>query len=146
MWHATVLDIESTLRLVCKKTFKDASVSKEVRVRRVEAVLILGQIFQATVSEEGDFDLNDFKKKFGQPGGPGDFGGGEESEEAPDAPEAQEAPDAQEKEAQPLTQEQLLALPAAELKRMLQQKGIDFSDCVEKADYVQRALDAQKQR
>jgi hypothetical protein len=136
MWYATVLDIESTLRVVCKKVFKDASVSKEVRTRRVEAVLIIGQIFQAEESKEGAFALSDFKKKFGQAGGPAGFAGEEEADFAAGAAE----------EEQPLSREELHALPAAQLKSMLEEQGIDFSQCVEKSDYVQKALDAQQQR
>ncbi|KAJ3078677.1 hypothetical protein HDU99_000438 [Rhizoclosmatium hyalinum] len=46
MWNITVLDVESTLRKVCFKVLKDSSVSKEDRVKRAEALLLMGQCFQ----------------------------------------------------------------------------------------------------
>ena len=49
-------------------------------------------------------------------------------------------------EVAPLTREELHALPAAQLKQMLQERGVDFSGCVEKSDYVERALEAQQQQ
>jgi uncharacterized membrane protein YkvA (DUF1232 family) len=43
-----------------------------------------------------------------------------------------------------LAREELLALPGADLKRMLEAQDIDFSDCIEKSDYVQRLLDTEQ--
>lgn len=47
MWAANVLDIESTLRRVCKTVLKQPQLSKAHRRRLAEALLELGQIFRA---------------------------------------------------------------------------------------------------
>jgi hypothetical protein len=45
-WVINKRDIQSTLREVCKKLFDDAEVPKEDRMRRAEAVLLLGREFR----------------------------------------------------------------------------------------------------
>jgi curved DNA-binding protein CbpA len=45
-WAINKRDIQSTLRMVCKKLFDDASVPKDLRLRRAEAVRILGKEFR----------------------------------------------------------------------------------------------------
>lgn len=53
LWSYTVVDVESTLRSVCIKVLKDSSVPKEVREKRAEGLLIMGEIFaQKGQSEE----------------------------------------------------------------------------------------------
>lgn len=51
-WAVNKRDIQSTLRLVCKKLFDDASVPKADRLRRAEAVRILGHEFQTSGKEQ----------------------------------------------------------------------------------------------
>jgi curved DNA-binding protein CbpA len=46
MWAANALDIEATLRDVCRRVLRDASISKAHRLRRAEALLELGRIFK----------------------------------------------------------------------------------------------------
>jgi hypothetical protein len=50
-WAINKRDIKSTLHEVCKKLFEDASVPKELRLVRAEAVRILGREFQAVGKE-----------------------------------------------------------------------------------------------
>jgi hypothetical protein len=45
-WAINKRDIQSTLKGVCKKLFDDASVPKDLRLRRAEAVRILGKEFR----------------------------------------------------------------------------------------------------
>lgn len=45
-WAINKRDIQSTLRMVCKKLLDDASVPKDLRLRRAEAVRILGKEFR----------------------------------------------------------------------------------------------------
>ncbi len=54
-WNFSIIDIENTLRKVCRKLAKDASVSAEVRYERARGLELMGQIFQAkgVTSEEG---------------------------------------------------------------------------------------------
>ena len=51
MWAANVLDIEATLRHVCRKVLQDKSLSKAHRRRRAEGLLELGRIFRAVEGE-----------------------------------------------------------------------------------------------
>jgi uncharacterized membrane protein YkvA (DUF1232 family) len=43
-----------------------------------------------------------------------------------------------------LARKELHALPAVELKKMLDEEGEEYSDCIEKSDYVQRIVEAQQ--
>jgi hypothetical protein len=45
-WAINKRDIQNTLKRVCKKLFDDASVPKEMRLKRAEAVRLLGQQFR----------------------------------------------------------------------------------------------------
>merc|ERR1712060_345030 len=46
LWNATVLDIETTIREVVSKVLYDHAVPKDDRIKRAEAVEILGRVFQ----------------------------------------------------------------------------------------------------
>lgn len=48
MWAANVLDIEATLRHVCRRVLEDTQVSKAVRRQRARGLRELGRIFQTT--------------------------------------------------------------------------------------------------
>lgn len=54
MWAANVLDIESTLRRVCRQVMKDPGASKENRRRLAEGLLELGRIFKAAGTSGGE--------------------------------------------------------------------------------------------
>lgn len=45
-WSVNRRDIQSTLKYVCKKLFRDASVPKDIRIRRAEGVRLLGKEFR----------------------------------------------------------------------------------------------------
>lgn len=45
-WSVNKRDIQSTLHSVCKKLFRDASVTKDIRMRRAEGVRLLGKEFR----------------------------------------------------------------------------------------------------
>jgi len=51
MWDMSVLDIEKTLRHVCKKLLQDNGVDKKARHRRALALKVLGEAFEAAVPE-----------------------------------------------------------------------------------------------
>lgn len=58
-WHVTELDIRSTLNNVCYKVTHDHSVDEATRKKRIQGLLLLGQVFvECGCSEEagmGDF-------------------------------------------------------------------------------------------
>ncbi|ETV98080.1 hypothetical protein H310_09364 [Aphanomyces invadans] len=62
-WNFTVMDVEATLRSVCFKLFKDASVSAAQRVKRAEGLAILGEIFLAS-SQTAEAGLKEVMEKF----------------------------------------------------------------------------------
>merc|ERR1711968_180189 len=45
IWDMAVVDIESTVRVVCKKLTKDVSVPWQIRVRRAHALARIGRVF-----------------------------------------------------------------------------------------------------
>lgn len=47
MWAANVVDIENTLKQVCRNVLQDASVDREVRRSRAAALRELGRVFTA---------------------------------------------------------------------------------------------------
>ena len=51
-WYVTVVDVESTLRHVCKKVLTDTSLARAARKRRAHALRSLGEVYLEAVSEE----------------------------------------------------------------------------------------------
>ena len=51
-WNVSVVDVESTLRHICKKVLTDTSVSKAELNRRAEAMLRAGTVFLRTESPD----------------------------------------------------------------------------------------------
>ena len=83
--------------------------------------------------------MNDFKKQFGEgmAGGPPPeegFEEGEEEEEEEDIPPPAPAM---------LSKEELSQLPAGELRKMLQQKGISTKGLMEKSEFVDKVFETQ---
>eukprot|EP00550_Attheya_septentrionalis_P004828 CAMPEP_0198298404 /NCGR_PEP_ID=MMETSP1449-20131203/40862_1 /TAXON_ID=420275 /ORGANISM="Attheya septentrionalis, Strain CCMP2084" /LENGTH=488 /DNA_ID=CAMNT_0043999663 /DNA_START=48 /DNA_END=1514 /DNA_ORIENTATION=+ len=69
-WVINKRDIQSTLKAVCKKLFDDAEVPKEDRMKRAEAVLLLGREFRSigmmaakSGSNSKKHDAEDIKKR-----------------------------------------------------------------------------------
>merc|ERR1712107_433438 len=56
LWHATVIELENLLTQVCKKVTHDTSIAKEQRLKRAQAMIIVGDVFmQASSSVETAF-------------------------------------------------------------------------------------------
>lgn len=55
-WHLAVVDVEGTLRKVCKKVLSDTSMSADARFQRALALKALGETFLAAVSPENAAD------------------------------------------------------------------------------------------
>mmetsp|Transcript_23640 Transcript_23640/g.26081 ORF Transcript_23640/g.26081 Transcript_23640/m.26081 type:complete len:567 (+) Transcript_23640:110-1810(+) len=58
-WAINKRDIQSTLRKTCKKLFNDASVPKEVRLRRAEGVRLLGKEFKDVGTENAKLNTKE---------------------------------------------------------------------------------------
>eukprot|EP00953_Heterococcus_sp_UTEX-ZZ885_P018105 10118-Heterococcus_DN1.PRE.1 len=64
MWSWSVLDLESTLKNVCRKVLGDKSIDKAHRKRRAEALLIAGTTF-SKYGGTAAAGLLDIGEKFG---------------------------------------------------------------------------------
>merc|ERR1711924_525627 len=53
MWRLSVVDIESTLRSACHKVLYDHSVDVSERLKRAQAMRIVGEVFKAEKSQKG---------------------------------------------------------------------------------------------
>ncbi len=53
MWAANVVDIENTLKRVCRNVLQDPSADKDVRKARAAALKELGRIFTAAEPKQG---------------------------------------------------------------------------------------------
>ena len=53
LWRVTVMDIEATVYSVVQRVIRDKSVSKDIRKKRAEGIVHLGQIFEAVSSGPG---------------------------------------------------------------------------------------------
>lgn len=67
-WAINKRDIQKTLKTVCRKVFNDASVPKEDRLKRAEAVRVLGREFQSigtmvAKNESSSFETEDIKAR-----------------------------------------------------------------------------------
>lgn len=66
MWAANTLDIEATVRHVCKKVLNDPQATKDVRNRRANGLLQLGNIFynaKSDSSKDAAADSKDERKR-----------------------------------------------------------------------------------
>ncbi|KAJ3307024.1 hypothetical protein HDV03_003351 [Kappamyces sp. JEL0829] len=68
LWNYTVVDVEGTLRVVCTKILKDSSVPYEVRIKRAEGLLMMGQIFQQ-FGQSAESGLSELEKQMMMRGG-----------------------------------------------------------------------------
>mmetsp|Transcript_16754 Transcript_16754/g.33343 ORF Transcript_16754/g.33343 Transcript_16754/m.33343 type:complete len:189 (+) Transcript_16754:1125-1691(+) len=69
-WAINKKDIMSTIKVVCKKLFEDAGVPKDLRLRRAEAIQIIGKEFQSvgklmrkTNSAQNNFNAEEIKAR-----------------------------------------------------------------------------------
>ena len=134
LWNLNVLDVESTLRKVCAKVLKDGSVSPESRSARAKALLLLGELFleKAIKSRDG---IEQFADKL--------------KDDISAAKRAEKMRKEQEKRAAegttggmpPMTMptiDDIRQLSIGQLKQLLDQLGVDHSDCIEKEDMVKK--------
>jgi len=67
LWATVVLEIESTLEQVCFKVTRDVSITREIRAKRAEALIILGRIFYS-LGVEGDAGIKELGEKMAAEG------------------------------------------------------------------------------
>mmetsp|Transcript_5937 Transcript_5937/g.7197 ORF Transcript_5937/g.7197 Transcript_5937/m.7197 type:complete len:661 (-) Transcript_5937:942-2924(-) len=148
MWNSSVIDIETTLRKVCRKIFKDLSETHEVRIERAQGLELIGEIYR----EHGEYvvsphvGLNIMKTKFGdvldeelkrQNFDPND------SNHDEGAPENKETGKSSVEEKQSRLQE-LEQMDTKQLKRVLESQGISTHDCLDRSDLINKILNSEE--
>ncbi|KAJ3194776.1 hypothetical protein HDU67_004596 [Dinochytrium kinnereticum] len=53
LWRGSKLEVESVLREVCDRVLGDEKIGKEVRKRRIEALRVLGSVYESVKNVEG---------------------------------------------------------------------------------------------
>ena len=145
-WHISVIDVESTLRTVCKKVLSDTSVPKEARLKRAAAMRRCGEIFLAAESPESvgadgkKKTLREQMEAFLGPmmgGMDGEMGAWAEGDEGDDDDDDDLPPSTK---AKVYSREALLLFSVKELRALMRERGLVAEGCLEKADFVDAVL------
>lgn len=155
MWKCTKIDIRSTLSMVCNKALNDHSVTREIRRKRRSALLLISQIYneKAVSSKDG---LDEVAKKFGlfadvpvyetepsnDPTNPPPESAAEQSSDAT-------AAGADESDTSFSTEEILKNIDTysiSTLKELINRRGGDSSECIEKVDLKNNLLSLLKNK
>ena len=146
-WHISVIDVESTLRTVCKKVLSDTSVPKEARLKRSAAMRRCGEIFLAAESPESvgadgkKKTLREQMEAFLGPmmgGMDGEMGAWAEGDEGDDDDDDDDLPAPA--KAKVYSREALLLFSVKELRALMRERGLVAEGCLEKADFVDAVL------
>jgi hypothetical protein len=161
-WLISVIDVEGTLRHVCKKVLTDTSIPREQRKRRAVALKRLGEIFlEASSGEAGNGadgkpkTLRERLQEMMPPefaaaaGAGGDGGEGDDDDDDDDDIE----PNLDDLELdgvgggggggfrqEPVSREALEAMSLSELKAVLAAQGLSTFGLIEKGDFVQAII------
>ena len=147
-WHISVIDVESTLRTVCKKVLSDTSVPKEARLKRAAAMRRCGEIFLAAESPESvgaDGKKKTLREQMEAFLGPmmggmdaGEMGAWAEGDEGDDDDDDDDLPPPA--KAKVYSREALLLFSVKELRALMRERGLVAEGCLEKADFVDAVL------
>jgi len=154
LWNLGVIDVESTLRTVCRKVFKDCSISRDIRDQRAKGLLVIGEIFQKNgiSTEEGlGAFTNQMKEQVDAAKAAADFKKNQ-PKNATSTPPVVNTPVSPPVVNTPVSAasvriysiEELHAMKPSQLKAVLEERGIPSLDCLEKSDYVKKIFDAQQ--
>ena len=148
-WHISVIDVESTLRTVCKKVLSDTSVPKEARLKRAAAMRRCGEIFLAAESPESvgaDGKKKTLREQMEAFLGPmmggmdaGEMGAWAEGDEGDDDDDDDDDLPPSTK-AKVYSREALLLFSVKELRALMRERGLVAEGCLEKADFVDAVL------
>ena len=147
-WHISVIDVESTLRTVCKKVLSDTSVPKEARLKRAAAMRRCGEIFLAAESPESvgaDGKKKTLREQMEAFLGPmmggmdaGEMGAWAEGDVGDDDDDDDDLPPST--KAKVYSREALLLFSVKELRALMRERGLVAEGCLEKADFVDAVL------
>mmetsp|Transcript_14816 Transcript_14816/g.17365 ORF Transcript_14816/g.17365 Transcript_14816/m.17365 type:complete len:684 (-) Transcript_14816:863-2914(-) len=156
MWNSSVIDIETTLRKVCRKIFKDLTESHQSRLKRAQGLELIGNIYK----NHGEYivspkiGLGIMKTKF-----EGVLDEAEEQMHREWKEKNSEDKNQQgtferkqyegattknvEENKNVFTEGQLKKMKVKELKTILESRDVSSHACLEKADLVQKILSTQ---
>lgn len=148
-WLVSVVDVEATLRRVCKKVLTDTAVSREQRRRRALGLKTLGETFlEASSGEAGtnaDGKPKTLRERLQEMMPPDMAAAAAEAAEGAEADEEGEddddemdnlAPDEAVFRQEPVSRAALEAMSVSELKACLASQGVDTLGLLEKKDFV----------
>ena len=150
IWHVSVVDIERTLSVAINKVTRDHSVTEEVRLKRGEAIGIMGAIFmEEAVSAGGSKDpstkVTEMVQMIApsmnpkQPGTekPSDASGAAGSSGPASASPERSSSGGEDTRKREYTLEELRAMKVKELKTLLHSYGVSEVEAVEKEEIVE---------
>jgi len=145
IWHVSVVDIEGTLSSAICKVTRDHSVDEHARLKRAEAIAMVGSIFMGEAlavggSKDPKTKVNEMVQMIAPqmakaptpatPGAPGDGGSGSGGSSS-----------SRDEAAQPIRREytldELRGMKVRELKSLLHQYGVAEVEAVEKSELVE---------
>lgn len=145
IWNSSIIDIESTLRNVTRKLFKDLSVSAETRLERAKALDFIGKIYKkhGQYRTSPKFGLKLVKEKFA-----------DVLQQETAQKEAEEETYDHQFEGEPVhvetkpkftvySTEELSEMKAKALKNILETRKVPTYDCLERNDYIRKILETQ---
>jgi len=156
VWYISIIDIESTLKNVCRRLLRDKAVDKEARIRRATALEKLGNMYTEVELPKGQKDqgLMEFKQKLGVGVPPpeewkeefseNDFASAKEQEtkaeskdEVPPTTSAPTPPSSVDK-MKDMSQHALEKCSVKELKQAMKENDLSTEGCLEKKDFAER--------
>jgi len=146
-WYVSVVDVESTLRHVCKKVLGDTSVPKGERRRRAVALKRFGEIFLEAASEDSTVDgkaktlrerLEEMlpKDMAAADGAAAGDAADDDDDDDVDLSDLAGAPGAEYAHVAPPSREVLGAMSIRELKAVMVAQGLSPEGLLEKSEFV----------
>lgn len=155
-WYVSVVDVETTVRHVCRKVLGDNSLAKEGRRKRAAALKRIGELFLEAASADGKDGegkaktLRERLKAFlppeaaagaCSPADAAEAGGGDDDDD--DVPDLSDPTDAQPPQPPPkppsevaLDRETLLVMSMKELRAIMKARGLSTDGLLEKTEFV----------
>ena len=155
-WYVSVVDVETTVRHVCRKVLGDTSLAKQGRRKRAAALKRMGELFLEAASADGKDGegkaktLRERLKAFlppeaaagaCSPADGAEAGGGDDDDD--DVPDLSDPTDAQPPVPPPkpppevaLDRETLLVMSMKELRAIMKARGLSTDGLLEKTEFV----------
>ena len=156
LWNMSVIDVESTLRAVCFKLFKDASANKAERVMRAKGMYLMGSMFmeKGVSAEEGieafmsqmreqmemakaaeahkqQYEAQAAAAKVEHEAQGASAAANEQQQQQPQQPQQPQ---------RIYTREELAAFKPKDLREILEYRGVSTADCLEKSDFINKIV------